>query len=278
MPLDFSLGGKVYDPVDAAADAGAIERYAAAVGNPNPRYVAGPGQIAPPLFPVVFGFPLMMMMTADPDLGVGNPLMILHGEQEHVFHRPLRGGESLVLHPVLEQVEDKGPNAVFVSAIRATTPDEEPVVDQFWTIFVRGGGSGAERPKAEPAPAPEPGPVAAEFTRLVDEAMPARYADASGDHNPIHLDPEAARSVGLPGVINHGLGTCALVAGGLVDALLHGDGGRVRRLSARFTGMVTPGEEVATVAREDGPGRWTFETARPDGAVVMTGALDRGEA
>jgi acyl dehydratase len=278
MPLDFTIGGKAYDPVEATADPGAIERYAAAAGDDNPRYAAGPGQIAPPVYPVVLGFPLMMMMTGDPALGVGNPLMILHGEQEFVYHRVLHGGEDLILRPTLDRVEDKGEGAVFVSAIRAETPDGEPVVDQFWTIFVRGGGSGAERPKRAKVPSPEPGPVAAEFDRVVDEDMPARYAEASGDHNPIHLDPAAARSVGLPGVINHGLGTCALVAGGLVDALLDGEAARLKRLAVRFTGMVIPGEKVATVARHDGPGRWAFETSCPDGSKAMTGLLEAREA
>jgi acyl dehydratase len=103
--------------------------------------------------------------------------------------------------------------------------------------------------------------------------MPARYAEASGDHNPIHLDPEVARAVGLPGAINHGLGTCALVSGGLVGAALGGDPTRLRRLAVRFTGMVEPGDDVTTRVWQDAGDGCPFETTRSDGTVVMTGTI-----
>jgi acyl dehydratase len=278
MPLNFSLGGKTYEPVTATADAAAIERYAVASGDANPRYAAGPDQIASPLFPVVPGFPLMMMMTADPELGVGNPLMILHGEQEIVYHRPLRGGEDLVLQPSLDRVEDKGKGATFVTAVRAETPDGDPVVDQFWTIFVRGAGSGGERAASPRPELPARGAVAAAFTRHIGTDMPSRYAAASGDHNPIHVDPDVASSVGLPGVINHGLGTCSLVTGGLVDALVEGDATRLSRLAVRFTGMVFPGSDVETTVWEGSGGVSPFETTGPDGALVMSGTFERRDA
>jgi len=276
MPLNFSLAGKTYEPVAATADPAGIERYAAASGDANPRYAPGPGQIASPLYPVVFGFPLMMMVTADPELAVGDPLLILHGEQEIVYHRPLRGGEDLVVVPTLERVEDKGKSALFVAAMSAGTPGGEPVVDQSWTIFVRGAGSGGERPRSPEKVPPAHRTEAARFTRHVAEAMPARYAEASGDHNPIHLDPQVAASVGLPGVINHGLGSCALVSGGLVNDLLDGDAGRLRRLWVRFTGMVTPGSDLETVAW-NGDSGYAFETTRPDGTMVMTGTIQPRE-
>ena len=72
------------------------------------------------------------------------------------------------------------------------------------------------------------------FTREQIEA----YAEASGDRNPIHLDEEFARSVGLPGVIAHGLLQMGLLA------RVAGDPSRLRRLSCRFAGMVRPGDTV----------------------------------
>jgi len=92
--------------------------------------------------------------------------------------------------------------------------------------------------------------VVAEFARHVDVGMPARYAEASGDHNPIHLDESVAVAVGLPGVINHGLGTLSLVAGGLVEHVADGDVTRLARLWVRFTDMVLPGSDVETTVWE----------------------------
>jgi len=68
------------------------------------------------------------------------------------------------------------------------------------------------------------------------------YAEASGDRNPIHLDDVFARSVGLPGVIAHGMLTMAFAAQLVTDWL--GDRRRLRGLRGRFGGMVLPGDEL----------------------------------
>ncbi|HEV3234526.1 MAG TPA: MaoC/PaaZ C-terminal domain-containing protein [Candidatus Dormibacteraeota bacterium] len=68
------------------------------------------------------------------------------------------------------------------------------------------------------------------------------YADASGDQNPIHQDDEIARSVGLPGVIAHGMLNYGLLSRALTDWL--GDPARLRSLSVRFSNMVQPGDTV----------------------------------
>jgi acyl dehydratase len=77
------------------------------------------------------------------------------------------------------------------------------------------------------------------------------YAEASGDHNPIHQDPEVARSVGLPDVIAHGMFTLALVAR-YVDEQL-GEPGRIAELGAKFTKPVVVPESGTEVQVE---GTW----------------------
>jgi acyl dehydratase len=274
VPLNFALAGKRYDPVEITVTADAITDYAEASGDDNPRYQPGPDQVASPIFPVVPGFNEMGRVTTDPELGVDNPLLIVHGEQEFRYHRPIRAGDKLTLHPLLEKVEDKGKGAIFVTKVSATDPSGEPVVDLWATIFVRGAGSGEPREGSDEAP-PVRGEVAATFTSRVSEGMPARYAEASGDHNPIHQDDAVAKAVGLPGVINHGLGTLSLVTGGLVAELAGGDPTRLRHLRVRFTDMVFPGTDLKTTAWEtSGPDTHLFETARPDGAVVLVGSVE----
>ncbi len=78
------------------------------------------------------------------------------------------------------------------------------------------------------------------------------YAEASGDRNPIHLDDVFARSVGLPGVIAHGMLTMAFAAQVVTDWL--GDRRRLTAFRGRFNGMVLPGDELrcaGTVAAKD---------------------------
>jgi 3-hydroxybutyryl-CoA dehydratase len=87
-----------------------------------------------------------------------------------------------------------------------------------------------------------------------DKYLPHRYAGASGDFNPIHIDPEFAKQVGLPGNILHGLWMMAQVARG--NALLAGGDPRaLKRLSVQFRGMGFPEQELVvsgTVKEADG--------------------------
>jgi acyl dehydratase len=75
-----------------------------------------------------------------------------------------------------------------------------------------------------------------------DPYVTVRYAGASGDFNPIHIDEEFAQRVGLPGRILHGLWTMAQVARAHTDA--GGGPGSLRRLSVQFRGMGVMGEEL----------------------------------
>ena len=87
-----------------------------------------------------------------------------------------------------------------------------------------------------------------------DKYLPHRYAGASGDFNPIHIDPEFARQVGLPGNILHGLWMMAQVARGSAQ-LADGDPRALKRLSVQFRGMGFPEQELVvtgTVKEIDG--------------------------
>jgi acyl dehydratase len=70
----------------------------------------------------------------------------------------------------------------------------------------------------------------------------AAYAEASGDRNPIHLDDQFARSVGLPGVIAHGM----LLMGLMATTVGHPS--KLRQIAVRFGGIVVPGDTVTFTA------------------------------
>jgi len=77
-----------------------------------------------------------------------------------------------------------------------------------------------------------------------DKYLPHRYAGASGDFNPIHIDPEFAKAVGLPNTILHGLYMMGLTARAATEAA-GGDPKSLRRLSVQFRGMGAPETEIA---------------------------------
>jgi len=80
-----------------------------------------------------------------------------------------------------------------------------------------------------------------------DPYLTIRYAGASGDFNPIHIDEDFAKRVGLPGRILHGLWTMAQVARAHTDAA--GGPEKLRRLSVQFRGMGRIGEEIVVSGR-----------------------------
>ena len=90
-----------------------------------------------------------------------------------------------------------------------------------------------------------PGDVLETQTYAVTRADLVRYAEASGDHNPIHQDESVARSVGLPGVIAHGMFTLALAARAVAEWT---GGAQVVELGCKFTNpVVVPAEGEVTI-------------------------------
>ena len=99
-----------------------------------------------------------------------------------------------------------------------------------------------------------------------DKYIPHRYAGASGDFNPIHIDREFAQAVGLPSNILHGLYGMAQVARAAQNAA-GGDPRKLKRLSVQFRGMGFPEQEIVvtgTVKSVDG-GRAVIDTEAAQG-------------
>ena len=111
----------------------------------------------------------------------------------------------------------------------------------------------------------EPGAKLPELRVTPDKYLTFRYAGASGDFNPIHIDGEFARTVGLPGRILHGLWTMAQVARAQSEAA--GGPEHLRRLSVQFRGMGVPEQEIVVsgTVREAGDGRVLIDTVAEQG-------------
>ena len=99
-----------------------------------------------------------------------------------------------------------------------------------------------------------------------DAGLTTRYKEASGDPNPIHVDEEFAKSVGLPGVILHGLYTMAQVARAN-NAAAGGDPRKLKRLAVQFRGMGFPEQEITVTG--------TVKEVR-DGSVVVDTVAEQG--
>jgi acyl dehydratase len=95
-----------------------------------------------------------------------------------------------------------------------------------------------------------------------DKYLPHRYAGASGDFNPIHIDVEFAKMVGLPSNILHGLYSMGLVARANAQGVAGGDPRALKRLSVQFRGMGLPEQEIAVSG--------TVKSVEGDTVVVET--------
>jgi acyl dehydratase len=106
-----------------------------------------------------------------------------------------------------------------------------------------------------------------------DKYLTVRYAGASGDFNPIHVDDDFAREVGLPGRILHGLWTMAQVARAMTDAA--GGPHSLKRLSLTFRGMGVPEHEITVTGKvervEDGVAI-VHAVAEQDGRAIIRNA------
>lgn len=241
----MELIGKAYDGGTHLIEREAFEAYALATDDPNPAY-RGENAVAPPMFHVRPMWPLLEQLASDPELELDR-LRLVHGEHAMVFHRPLRPGDPLKLEAMLASLVDKPSGRVVIFELRGKVGDE-PALLGSTTFFIRAAsrpeGGKAEGSKAAKAPEPDPGPPTFVRSQQTTLEMPRRYAEASGDHNPIHLDEAVARQAGLPGTILHGLCTMALAQRDLIETVCGGDPRRLRSLAVRWAKPVLPGETL----------------------------------
>jgi acyl dehydratase len=280
MALPLDTLGITSPPQLAFIDPDRASAYAAATNDANPAYTSG--KLAPPVFAVVPTFELMGV-TAAGIIPAEALLFVVHGEHDMHFHQPLAPGQQLrtTATPISVRVGSSGTRLVLkLASVDAAT--NAPAVDQFATIFVRGmadgGGAGPDKPD-HTFPDEARGHPVGEHTIHVDDDQTFRYRDASGDQMPIHVDDAVAKSVGLPGIIAHGLCTMAMTSQAVITLAADGDPARLKRLAVRFAKNVFPGDDVTTTMYEvpthdsegaNGRKIYAFEATTGRGELVIS--------
>lgn len=265
--------GKIYEGGRFTVTAEHIQAYAAATGDHASVY-EGHDAVAPPMFHVRLLFPSMTMVADDPELALDKARLV-HGEHAATFHGPLRPGDVVDCTAKLLEIVDKSSGQLIVSGLYAHV-DGDLRVECRTSYFVRGPSSGKSKGKREPPPEPPPHDYEEAFDVPSDASY--RYADASLDDNPIHVDPEYAVAAGLPDVILQGLCTMAMT---LREAVRFGGGGDPRRLeygSVRFSGFVRNGDRLTTRAWRQEDGSLALVTLGPSGRPVISNAVARFSA
>ena len=187
-----------------------------------------------------------------------NLSQVVHGSQSIEVTGPLPTSGTATLSTRISDVWDKGKAAVIwqegVARSVSTGSTEQPTTADgqvLWTvrssIFVRGeGGWGGERGSSSAVEVPDRKPDAdTSYDVTPQQALLYRLC---GDRNPLHADPEFARAAGFPAPILHGLCSYGIVLRTVSDELLGGDAARVGAFTARFAGVVFPGETIRVQA------------------------------
>jgi len=169
---------------------------------------------------------------------------VLHGTQAIEVHRSIPASGSVTVTTRITDVWDKGSAAVIVQEGTATAADGTDLWSTRSSMFVRGeGGWGGERgPSVARLEVPERDPdLDTSYATTPQQALLYRLC---GDRNPLHADPAFAKAAGFPAPILHGLCSLGIALRMVVDGLLDGDAAAVRRVTARFAGVVFPGETI----------------------------------
>ena len=169
---------------------------------------------------------------------------VLHGTQAIEVHRSIPASGSVTVTTRITDVWDKGSAAVIVQEGTATAADGTDLWSTRSSMFVRGeGGWGGERgPSVARLEVPERDPdLDTSYATTPQQALLYRLC---GDRNPLHADPAFAQAAGFPAPILHGLCSLGIALRMVVDGLLDGDAAAVRRVTARFAGVVFPGETI----------------------------------
>jgi acyl dehydratase len=266
VALNKELVGKEYPPLDYDITEEESKKYAFGYNEDLPLFVDGSrpeGIIAPPMFAVKYAGSAIANAFFDPEFNV-NFARLVHGEQEMEFLAPVKPGDSILTVLKIASVEEKSSGEVFTTESHSVNQNGESVVRTISTFFIRGEGGGkSEKPAAKPVAA-EPVRESFLFTRemKVKENQTYIYAEGSGDNNPIHIDPEFAAKVGLPGIILQGLCSMAFCFKAVQDGACEGDPLRMRRLKVRFAKPVLPLDTVTTRV-------WTEKDAK--GQITLLG-------
>lgn len=202
-----------------------------------------------------------------------NFMMVLHGEQDLVIHRPIPVSGAVETKRRVAGIWDKGKAALIVMET-VSSDTGGPLFTNRFGIYARGeGGFGGESgpPAANKAPDRAPD-VTAESKTMPNQALIYRL---SGDKNPLHADPQFAQMGGFDKPILHGLSTFGVVCKAVVDSVLDGDVTKVARYQVRFAGVVFPGETIVTSVWRDG-GRLLVaaKTKERDSLVLSHAAIE----
>jgi len=278
--LNRDFLGKEYGTGPQVVEPESIRKYALATNEKNPRYLSAGRDselVPPPLYPVVFLPGILSQLADDAEDMNLNILRVVHAEHKMSWKRTLHPGDSVRTTAKIINLEQRGVNGIVDLQIQCKR-EKNIAVEMLYRLLVRGKkAAGDEKTVRRPQVAKRRERLVKKKNKVTSD-QGVRYAEASGDHNPIHISDEIARSVGLPSAILQGLCTMALASQAIVDGLLDGDPIRLKSMEVRFSRPVLLDQSIVTEVydagvRGDRVHVVHFETMDEKGAAVLVNGV-----
>jgi len=261
------LPGPVLEAVYPARSAELVRDYVANVGGDPSAYR---GTLPPHMFSQ-WGFGLAGRALEGVPYRMSR---VLNGGCNYEVRAPIPANEPLQVTARLESIDDDGRRAVMQQRVITSTPSvkEALIADMFAIVPLSSGkkkdGNGAKEAKKEQPRVPSDGKEIAFFD--VSATAGLDFAKLTGDFNPIHWIPAAAKASGFPNVILHGFGTMARTIEGLNKGLFGGDVTRIKKWSCRFTKPLVLPAKVSLYVK----GNEVFVGAAPGGPAYLVGSFE----
>ena len=204
------------------------------------------------------------------DLNI-NPMMIIHGEQRVRIHGAIPPSGTIETVTTVAGIYDKGSGALVDLELKSSV-EGKLLFENVVSMFVRGeGGFGGERgPKSDKAEPPDRAPD--QQVKIQTERRQALLYRLSGDWNPLHADPDVAKSVGFERPILHGLCTFGCTVRAVVRELCNNDPEAIRSMAVRFSSPVLPGDMLTVELWTEGKTVFV-QTKNEAGEVVLTNGV-----
>jgi acyl dehydratase len=268
MTIDPSAVGATGGPVERSwtSKDGLLYALGVGAGLEELQFTTEKKQLVLPTMAVVLGARGAVPMQR---AGSFNPAMLVHGEQAIELARPIPAEGTLKATGKIAAIYDKGKGAVIVTETESVDAQTGELLFRTRSAaFVRGaGGFGGERGPSGPGNEP---PARAPDHQVTYKTLPeqALIYRLSGDRNPLHSDPEFARTAGFPRPILHGLCTYGFTGRALLHTLCGSDPARFKSMEGRFSKPVFPGEALTIVMWVDN-GVCLFQTKNERGETVL---------
>lgn len=197
----------------------------------------------------------------------------VHGEQDSIFHRPPRMGETLTTTGWLETLRQTRAGVLMTGRYETVDAGGEPVFTSYNSGMLRGWeldcDEAGESARGSLPQVSLDGDDAERVDVPVSRFLPHIYSEGGPIWNPIHTERLVALAADLPDIILHGTATWALAMDRIIRARCGGDPRLLKRFACRFSGMVIPGETI-TVRHRTEDGRIVFDTVNAEGRPVLS--------